>query len=98
MTKSRSTIRIVIVEDHGLIRECLHLVFASEETFEIVGEALGWASKTDEGVVEKIPDVPRIVALRNRLIHGYDSVDPEILWDLTQGALKELKTRLDELV
>lgn len=39
MSVSNSKIRIVIVEDHGLMRECLHLAFADEDRFEIVGEA-----------------------------------------------------------
>jgi len=36
---SSSMVRIVIVDDHGLIRECLHLILAYEKNFEIVGEA-----------------------------------------------------------
>ena len=36
---SDSKIRIVIVEDHGLIREGLRLILAGEERFDIVGEA-----------------------------------------------------------
>jgi hypothetical protein len=30
------------------------------------------------------------VALRNRLIHGYDSVDPELIWDLVQNKVPAL--------
>lgn len=37
--ESGSKIRIVIVEDHGLIREGLRLVLAGEKSFYIVGEA-----------------------------------------------------------
>lgn len=36
---SDSKIQIVIVEDHGLIREGLRLILAREKCFEIVGEA-----------------------------------------------------------
>lgn len=31
-----------------------------------------------------IPDLPRIVSLRIRLIHGYDAVDAEIVWDVVK--------------
>jgi uncharacterized protein with HEPN domain len=55
---------------------------AVERQFEIIGEALGIASKEDPSVEDHLPELPRIVALRNRLIHGYDSVDPELIWDL----------------
>jgi len=43
---------------------------------------LNAASKEDKSFVEMIPDLPRIVGLRNRLIHGYDAVDAEIVWDV----------------
>jgi len=39
VVESGSKIRIVIVDDHGLIRECLHLVLAGEKRLDIVGEA-----------------------------------------------------------
>lgn len=67
---------------------------AVERQLEILGEALGIASKTDQALVEALPDLPRIVALRNRLIHGYDSVDAELVWDLVQTHLPKLQTQL----
>lgn len=57
---------------------------AVERQLEIIGEALNAASKADESLVNIIPDLPRIVGLRNRLIHGYDSVDAEIVWDVVK--------------
>jgi uncharacterized protein with HEPN domain len=67
---------------------------AVERQLEIIGEALGIASQTDPALVEAIPDLPRIVALRNRLIHGYDSVDAELVWDLVQTQLPQLQKQL----
>lgn len=56
MTKSTPEIRIVIVEDHGLVRECLHLVFATEDNLEVVGEAGNGIQAVE--VIEKLhPDV-----------------------------------------
>jgi uncharacterized protein with HEPN domain len=52
---------------------------AIERQLEIVGEAMGQAAKADDSLVEAIPEIPRIVGLRNRLIHGYDAVDPELV-------------------
>ena len=39
-----------------------------------------------------LPDVPwpQIVGLRNRLIHGYDAVDFDILWDIIEVDLPPL--------
>jgi DNA-binding NarL/FixJ family response regulator len=56
VTKVRPEIRIVIVEDHGLVRECLHLVFASEMNLEVVGEA-GNGFHAVEVIEELQPDV-----------------------------------------
>lgn len=71
---------------------------AVERQLEIIGEALGQAANTDKAVEEEIPAIPRIVALRNRVIHGYDSVDEEIVWDIVQNNLPALKSQLTELL
>ncbi len=39
-----------------------------------------------------------IVGLRNRLIHGYDSVDPDMLWDILEGDLPPLVEQLGKLL
>lgn len=71
---------------------------AVERQLEIIGEALNAASKEDESLMEILPDLPRIVSLRNRLIHGYDSVDAEIIWDVIKHnvpiVLRQLKRGL----
>ena len=47
--------------------------------FEIIGEAAG---RVSEDFVSAHPDVPwrQMVSMRNRLIHGYDDIDLEIVW------------------
>jgi uncharacterized protein with HEPN domain len=67
---------------------------AVERQLEIIGEALGMAAKDDDSLQEIIPDLPRIVGLRNRLIHGYDSVDPELVWDVVKTKIPPLKHQL----
>jgi uncharacterized protein with HEPN domain len=47
---------------------------------EIIGEAAGRISKADRDRYSNIPWA-EIVGLRNRLIHGYDEVDLDILWE-----------------
>jgi uncharacterized protein with HEPN domain len=67
---------------------------AVERQFEIIGEALGKAGALDLQVSTTATDLPRIVGLRNRLIHGYDSVDDEIIWDIIQSKILPLIERL----
>ena len=46
---------------------------------EVIGEA---ADRVPNGFQEKHPDIEwaQIIGMRNRLIHGYDEVDFDILW------------------
>jgi len=51
---------------------------AVERNIEIIGEALNRILKLDPE--SSISDSRKIVDTRNRIIHGYDSVTPDILW------------------
>lgn len=67
---------------------------AVERQFEIIGEALNKASAADGSLVNSVPDIPRIVGLRNRLIHGYDAVDDQLVWDIVQTKITPLRLAL----
>ncbi len=54
------------------------LSLALVRLLEIVGEAAGRVSKEECALHPEIP-WPQIIGLRNRLIHGYDAVDHNIL-------------------
>lgn len=71
---------------------------AVERQFEIVGEALNQLSKTDPELATKIPDLPRIVAFRNILIHGYAMVDDAIVWQVLTDRLPELERIVSDLL
>ena len=60
---------------------------------EVVGEAAGRVPKPDQ---DKYPGVPwtEIISLRNRLIHGYDQVDFDILWTIITEDLPPLISAL----
>jgi len=47
---------------------------AVERQFEIIGEALAQVLRLDPSLRSRISDTGRIIAFRNRLIHGYSSV------------------------
>jgi uncharacterized protein with HEPN domain len=61
---------------------------------EIVGEA---ARCVAEETQIRNPAIPwrQIVGMRNRLIHGYDRVDLQILWDTIQDDLPPLIQALE---
>jgi uncharacterized protein with HEPN domain len=64
---------------------------------EIVGEAAARVTPALRGSHPEVP-WPQIVGLRNRLIHGYDSVDFDILWAILTGDLPPLVAALDALL
>lgn len=71
---------------------------AVERKLEIVGEALKRAEDEDATLIEQLPELRQIVGLRNRVIHGYDAVDDEIIWDVVQHKLPVLSTLLADLL
>lgn len=63
---------------------------AVERQFEIVGEALNRLARVDPDVAAQIEDLPRIVAFRNVLIHGYATIDDAIVWQVATGRIEGL--------
>ena len=64
---------------------------------EIVGEAANRVSSEIQAQCSAIPWA-QIVGLRNRLIHGYDEVDFDILWQIIKNDLPPLIKQLDGLI
>lgn len=64
---------------------------------EIIGEA---AARVSSEIQSKHPNIPwaEIVAMRNRMIHGYDQVDFDILWDVIELHLPPLIEQLRDIV
>ncbi|MEA3402600.1 MAG: HepT-like ribonuclease domain-containing protein [Armatimonadota bacterium] len=56
---------------------------------EVIGEA---ATKLPAEVHDRYPDIPwrKIIGMRNRLIHGYEYVDYDVLWETITTSLSEL--------
>jgi uncharacterized protein with HEPN domain len=69
-----------------------------ERQFEIVGEALNQLSRLDQVTALAIPDLPRIVAFRNVLIHGYADVDDRVVWGVIESSLHSLHETLSRLL
>lgn len=71
---------------------------AVERQFEIIGEALVALRRVDPDLAATIRDLPRIVAFRNVLIHGYATVDDRLVWSVVEGELPELLALFDRLL
>jgi len=71
---------------------------AVERQFEIIGEALSQLQRIDPATAAGIPELSRIVAFRNVLIHGYASVDNRLVWGIVEGNLGELNAAIGKLL
>lgn len=69
---------------------------AVERNVEIIGEAMNRVLKMDDSIL--ISNSRKIVDLRNRIIHGYDSVSDEIVWAVVIKHLPTLQTEIELLL
>jgi uncharacterized protein with HEPN domain len=70
---------------------------AVERQFEILGEAFNRIDNMDKSFRSKNPSLGSIIGMRNRIIHGYDSVDDNIVWDAVLKHIPTLKEWLESL-
>jgi uncharacterized protein with HEPN domain len=73
------------------------LCLALTRVVEIIGEAATRVSQAGRQSHGQIP-WPQIIGLRNRLAHGYDAVDLDILWDIVQQDLPPLIEQLEAVL
>ncbi len=69
---------------------------AVERKMEIMGEATNRILKIDPAF--PIGNARRIVDTRNRVIHGYDSLDNETIWYIVVRHLPPLKSEIERLL
>jgi uncharacterized protein with HEPN domain len=110
MTLHKDMIRLQYMVDHA--KEAVALIASKDKAelqhdrvlelalirlVEIVGEASAKVSSTTQKKYPSIPWHP-IIGMRNRLIHGYDSVDFDVLWDTIEVDLPPLIAALEKIL
>ena len=71
---------------------------AVERQLEILGEACSRLAKLDPTLRESVTNLKLAIDLRNRIIHGYDAVDDEMVFLTVTDDLDALKTELSHLL
>ena len=71
---------------------------AVERQFEIIGEALAGLRRADPPAAARIPDLSRIIAFRNVLIHGYATIDARLVWGVVENDLDGLRAAIAQLL
>ena len=86
---------------HGKIRADIDadelLGLAMTRLLEVIGEA---AARVSQAARDHHPQIPwlSIAGMRNRLIHGYDAVDFDILWHVVQYDLPALIVDIEKII
>ena len=64
---------------------------------EIIGEAV---KNLPKELIEKYKDIPwkDIIGMRDKIIHQYFDIDINIVWDVLQQDLPELKKKIKEIL
>jgi uncharacterized protein with HEPN domain len=70
-----TTSRDEFVADRTLQHVIAHLVI-------VTGEALRRAERLDPTLASTIPQLRDVIDTRNRIVHGYDSINYDLLWDI----------------
>lgn len=71
---------------------------AVERRFIVIGEALSRLKQLDVAILGAVPNAARIVAFRNVLVHGYESISDELVWDIIQHHVPVLREKCEELL
>jgi uncharacterized protein with HEPN domain len=71
--------------------------FAVVRALEIIGEA---AKRLPLSLREEYPDVPwkNMAGMRDRIIHGYDTVDLQIVWDVVKVDIPLIRPRIQQIL
>ena len=73
------------------------LTYASVHLIEIIGEA---ASSVTSELKQKYSIIPwkNIIGMRNRLIHGYFDIDPDIVWQTIKKDIPILLVEIKNII
>lgn len=74
--------------------------FAVIRAFQVLGEAGKRVSETPSGSDPRLTALPlrEVYATRNRLVHGYETLNMETIWDISTSDIPSLKQDLEALL
>ena len=89
----------ILLEDvtYDQFEDDFRINFAVIRALEIIGEA---AKRLPMGLRDEYPDVPwkNMAGMRDRIIHGYDTVDLQIVWDVVKVDIPRIRPRIQQIL
>ena len=90
------TFFVDIPRDFNYYQRDIRTKRAVERNLEIIDEAMSRILKQSETI--EISNSRKIVDVRNRIIHGYDSVSDETIWGIIIKQIPILKIEIEKLL
>ena len=97
MDYAREALQLVLGKSRNDLDSDRLLGLALIRLMEMIGEAANRVSPEYKSCYASIP-WSQIIGLRNRLIHGYDDVDMDILWEILNQDLPGLVSELERII
>ena len=94
---AREAVSMIEGKERADLRHERMLELSLIRLIEVVGEAAARVTPEGQAKYSSIP-WPQVVGMRNRLIHGYDQVDLDILWDTIEVDLPPFITKLEKIL
>lgn len=76
----------------------LEFRFFVERSFEIVGEAARRLRDEDPATFTRLSDGAKVVGTRNVIVHGYDEIKYDLIWEAIKGSVPQLLAEVDGLM
>jgi uncharacterized protein with HEPN domain len=94
---ARKIVTLAAGKEKADLEEDEMFYFAMTRLIELIGEAASKYPKEKQKQYLQIP-WPKIISMRNRLIHGYDFVDYDILWNAITINIPQLLAELEKVL
>ena len=97
LSHAREAVELLDSASRGELRRNRVMQLALTRLVEIVGEA---GNRVSQAMRQSSPEIPwpQISGMRNRLVHGYDVIDFDLLWDTIIDDLPPLIEALEKIV
>lgn len=100
LTDIVSSARLILTYVEGVRREQFirdtRLQDSVIRRIEIIGEAVRRLSSEFRGQHSNVP-WRAMAGMRNRMIHGYDDIDMDVVWDTAQDSIPRLLSMIEPL-
>lgn len=83
-------------EDYDAFVKDLKTRSAVERNIEIIAEAINRINKKDCSI--ELTNARKIISTRNKIVHGYDYISNEVIWEISKKHIYPLRAEVELLI